>query len=292
MSNQNSTTAGAPVLEPMTQAFVNAVTAHGRKPLYKLSYADAREVLDDAQAGQVTKLPADVADKVLPVGPTGQIPRESTIIFPYDRHERLSRNVDSQLAISPSDVAELSRPEQSLWGTRISPGLAIGTAWVAGDILECSAQAIRIGSEQIEAEMERIRRAVLKVETELEESARLISEQLDPRLAEIFHAHQMMLDSFLSSRQFETELQESLVAAPEAVRRVFRKWEAKFAALKSEAFRVRADDILDLARRILRQLEGEEAHQIDLHWRLNQNFIRNETLTEVALGIYVWLLEK
>ena len=136
----------------------------------------------------------------------------------------------------------------------------MGTAWVAGDILESSAQAIHIGSEQIEAEMERIRQAVLKVEAELEESARLISEQLDPRLAEIFHAHQMMLDSFLSSRQFETELQESLVAAPEAVRRVFRKWEAKFAALKSEAFRVRADDILDLAGQILRQLEGEEAY--------------------------------
>ena len=136
----------------------------------------------------------------------------------------------------------------------------MGTAWVAGDILECSGQAVRIGSEQIEAEMQRIRRAVLEVEAELEESARLISEQLDPRLAEIFHAHQMMLDSFLSSGKFETELQESLVAAPEAVRRVFRRWEAKFAALKSEAFRVRADDILDLARRILRRLEGQEAY--------------------------------
>ena len=87
MSNQDSTTAGAPVLQPKNQAFANAFTAQGRKPLYKLSYADAREVLDDAQAGQVTKLPADVEDKVLPVGPTGQIPRESTIIFPYDRHE-------------------------------------------------------------------------------------------------------------------------------------------------------------------------------------------------------------
>ena len=108
--------------------------------------------------------------------------------------------------------------------------------------------------------MQRIRRAVLEVEAELEESARLISEQLDPRLAEIFHAHQMMLDSFLSSGKFETELQESLVAAPEAVRQVFRRWEAKFAALKSEAFRVRADDILDLARRILRRLEGHEAY--------------------------------
>ena len=108
--------------------------------------------------------------------------------------------------------------------------------------------------------MDRIRRAVLEVEAELEESARLISEQLDPRLAEIFHAHQMMLDGFLTSGKFETELQESLMPAPQAVKRVFRKWEEKFAALKSEAFRVRADDILDLARRILRRLEGAEAY--------------------------------
>jgi acetyl esterase len=67
VSNQNNTTAGAPVLEPKTQAFVNAVTAQGRKPLYELSYADGREVSDDARAGQVTKLPADIEDKVLPV---------------------------------------------------------------------------------------------------------------------------------------------------------------------------------------------------------------------------------
>jgi phosphoenolpyruvate-protein phosphotransferase (PTS system enzyme I) len=258
VSNQESITAGAAVVESKTQAFVNAVTAQARKPRHKLSYADTREVLHDAEVGQGTNLPADAEDKVPPVGPTAQIPRESTII-PFDGHDRLFRHMDSQLAISPVDVTELSRSEQSLSGTQISPGLAMGTAWVARDILESSAQARHIGPEQIETEMERIRQAVLKVEAELEESARLISEQLDPRLGEIFHAHQMMLHSFLSSRQFETELHESLVAAPEAVRRVFRKWEAKFAALKSETFRVRADDILDLARQILRQLEGEEA---------------------------------
>jgi phosphotransferase system enzyme I (PtsI) len=168
--------------------------------------------------------------------------------------------VDSQLTISEANLPELAREEKSLSGTRISPGLAMGRAWVAGDILECSTQAVRIRPEQIGAEMERIRRAVLEVEAELEESARLISEQLDPRLAEIFHAHQMMLDSFLSSGKFEAELQESLLPAPHGVRLVFRKWEEKFAALKNEAFRVRADDILDLARRILRRLEGEEAY--------------------------------
>jgi phosphoenolpyruvate-protein phosphotransferase len=169
-------------------------------------------------------------------------------------------SVDSQLANGATSAAERAGEERNLSGTRISPGLAMGMAWVAGDILDCSAQTGGIVPEQIGLELERIRRAVLEVEAELEESARLISEQLDPRLGEIFHAHQMMLDSFLSSGKFETELRESLVPAPQAVRRVFRKWEAKFAALKSDAFRVRADDVLDLARRILRRLEGDEAY--------------------------------
>ena len=107
--------------------------------------------------------------------------------------------------------------------------------------------------------MERIRRAFVQVEAELEESARRISEQIDPSLAEIFRAHRLMLESLLSSNDFEKELRGSLTSAAEAVKRVFRKWEAKFAAIQDETLRQRADDILDLARRVLRQLEGADA---------------------------------
>jgi phosphoenolpyruvate-protein phosphotransferase len=168
--------------------------------------------------------------------------------------------VELQAAANVNDVPGLPRLEHSLQGTCVSPGLAMGPAWVAGDILECSAQDVRITPDEVEVEMARIRRAVLEVEAELEEAARLIGEQLDPRLGEIFNAHKVMLDSFLSSRRFETELEKSLVPAPQAVRRVFGQWEAKFAALKNEAFRARADDILDLARRILRRIEGDGAY--------------------------------
>lgn len=107
--------------------------------------------------------------------------------------------------------------------------------------------------------MERIRRAFVQVEAELEESARRISEQIDPSLAEIFRAHRLMLESLLSSNDFEKELRGSLTSAAEAVKRVFRKWEAKFAAIQDETLRQRADDVLDLARRVLRQLEGADA---------------------------------
>ena len=61
------------VLEPKTQAFVDILAAQHAKPLYELTYADARKVLEDAQASaSVTRLPADVEDKMFPVGPTGQ----------------------------------------------------------------------------------------------------------------------------------------------------------------------------------------------------------------------------
>jgi len=144
-------------------------------------------------------------------------------------------------------------------GTRISPGLASGTVWVSGDILDCGAEPYRIEPDQVEAEMERIRRAFGQVEAELEEAARRLSEQIDPGLAEIFRAHHLMLENLLSSNEFERELRGSLVGAAEAVKKVFRKWEAKFAAIENETFRERADDILDLARRVLRQLQGIDA---------------------------------
>ena len=60
------------VLEPKTQAFVDALSARGSKPIYELSYGEAREVLEDAQAGTTT-LPAEVEETVLPIGPTGEV---------------------------------------------------------------------------------------------------------------------------------------------------------------------------------------------------------------------------
>jgi acetyl esterase len=60
------------VLEPKTQAFVDALSAQGGKPIYELSYGEARKVLEDAQAGAIA-LPADVEDKVLPIEPTGEV---------------------------------------------------------------------------------------------------------------------------------------------------------------------------------------------------------------------------
>lgn len=60
--------------DPVTQAFIAKLAAGGGPPLYTLSPTDARAVLTSMQASvAVTKLPADIEDRVIPGGPTGEV---------------------------------------------------------------------------------------------------------------------------------------------------------------------------------------------------------------------------
>jgi acetyl esterase len=102
------------LLEPKTRAFVEKINKQGGTPIYKLSPKDAREVLDDLQAAtEVAKLPADIDDLNIPVGPEGQIsiriirPKGNKEILPVvmyfhgggwvlgdkDTHDRLVREI-------------------------------------------------------------------------------------------------------------------------------------------------------------------------------------------------------
>lgn len=68
-----SALAAAPVLEPATQQFIDALAAAGGPPIHTLSPEAAREVLAGAQAGPVARLPASTEDTRFPVGPTGSV---------------------------------------------------------------------------------------------------------------------------------------------------------------------------------------------------------------------------
>ncbi len=62
-----------PVLESRTQAFLDGLAARGGEPIYKLSYEEARKVLEKVQSEPVEKPAVDIEDRVLPVGPTGEV---------------------------------------------------------------------------------------------------------------------------------------------------------------------------------------------------------------------------
>jgi acetyl esterase/lipase len=101
------------LLEPATRAFIEKVNKQGGTPIYQLSPKDARKVLSDLQAAQVAKLPADVEDLDIPVGPEGRVsvrivrPKGNKEILPVvmyfhgggwvlggkDTHDRLVREI-------------------------------------------------------------------------------------------------------------------------------------------------------------------------------------------------------
>ena len=77
----------APVLEPATQKFVDALIAAGAPPIYTLTPGAARKVLSDAQAGPDRGPPTDIEERKIPVGPKGWT--RIHIVRPQGIEERL-----------------------------------------------------------------------------------------------------------------------------------------------------------------------------------------------------------
>jgi acetyl esterase len=83
---------GGMVVEPRTRTWLDdlAAASAGSPPLYELSPQDARQVLRDVQASvPVDLMPADIEDRVIEGGPTGEV--RIRIVRP--------RNVDGELPI-------------------------------------------------------------------------------------------------------------------------------------------------------------------------------------------------
>jgi phosphoenolpyruvate-protein phosphotransferase len=141
-----------------------------------------------------------------------------------------------------------------LSATAISPGLARGKIWIPKDPLAIGADADSAETVDATVETRRLGRVIEEVKTELRAVADQVGAQLSEDLAEIFRTHEMMLDSFVSSREFDLEIESGGISAERAVRRVFKRWEAKFLRIENSVFRSKADDLADLFRKILQAL--------------------------------------
>lgn len=143
--------AGTPdiVLEPIAQSFIDGLAAAAGPPISTLSPRDARDVLNQAQRGDVPMPPADVEDHVIPGGPSGEIP--ITVVWPvetvgalpvvlyihgggwvlgnFGTHERLARELATGAGAAVVFVNYTPSPE-ARFPTAIEEAYA-AAAWVA-----------------------------------------------------------------------------------------------------------------------------------------------------------------
>jgi phosphoenolpyruvate-protein phosphotransferase len=144
-----------------------------------------------------------------------------------------------------------------LKGRSICAGLAIGQAFVYRERAEeVLAESYWIEAHEVEEELRRIERAAERVAEDLRVSARRVEGDTRSGLAGIFEAHATMLQDPALHDEIRSIVQEERVRAEHALARVFRHREKQFRELARQGGAQHADDVADLARRMLRQMAG------------------------------------
>jgi phosphotransferase system enzyme I (PtsI) len=149
-----------------------------------------------------------------------------------------------------------------LTGSRISPGMAIGRAFIYQDVLQQNYEFYDIEEYQVAEEHKRIEHAIEEVRQDLQLSANRVEQELNTELAEIFRAQELVLSDVSLLEEILEELRQELVNAEYVMQRVLQRWERKFRTMEDVILSQRAEDMADLNRRLLRALQGIHAHTL------------------------------
>ena len=148
-------------------------------------------------------------------------------------------------------------------GIAVSPGVAIGPAFVLGaEEFRISRQRSEGGDEVVEAEVRRYQQAVEAAVVELEGNEATLRETVGEQYAAIFAAHVMMVRDPKLSGEIESLIRERHFTPEYATTTVMRKFAAQFQAMKSSHLADRANDVLDLEKRLLRHLLGTRHEEL------------------------------
>ena len=146
-------------------------------------------------------------------------------------------------------------PPIVLRGIPASPGIAIGKAFV---IREDSFGHTRraLAREEVKKEVQRFRQAVAKTRTDILQNRERILTVLGKSHEALIDVHLLILDDALFSKDIERKIAEEQVNAEASLVAVVEHVSKAFDKLGDEYFRQRKDDILDVAKLVMRHLLG------------------------------------
>jgi len=152
-----------------------------------------------------------------------------------------------------------------LRGLGISPGLAMGRAFVYQDIWQRCQEPpdVMVTWATGDSEYARIEQAVHEAREDLALAAQRVESEVDAAAADIFRAQEMMLRDPVLLDEMRKKLDVEHRPAEQVIKRVFQRWERKFRSMEGELLRDRADDVADLGRRLLQRLAGISAHALE-----------------------------
>ncbi len=166
----------------------------------------------------------------------------------------LPANLIYRMNSNPS-IAGRSQACGHFEGVPAVSGLACGPAWVVHARLDEIPERI-VPPEGTETEIDRFHAAIQATRQQILKLVEEVSERIGPGEAGVFDAHLMVVDDAFLKSCVEKIIRERSACAEIAVQRVADEFSAKFAGMHDAYLRERSADIVDIGRRILRNLMG------------------------------------
>ncbi|MFM7052403.1 MAG: phosphoenolpyruvate--protein phosphotransferase [Planctomycetota bacterium] len=155
-----------------------------------------------------------------------------------------------------SDHAHAPKGMQTLKGIPVSPGILIGRVFVLGEA-ETHVPHRDIAEGEVPHELARLDQALVAATADLCALRDRTEEQLGREAAKIFGFHLGLLQDPALLGPMRKRISGDRVNAEVAVADAFKKVTDQFLAIGNEVFRQKANDVLDLDRRVLGKLMGE-----------------------------------
>jgi phosphotransferase system enzyme I (PtsI) len=146
-------------------------------------------------------------------------------------------------------------------GIPVAPGAVIGRVFVLEDVLErVPFHAVR--EDCVDAELTRLDEALSAACREVQEDRDRAREKLGEEPAKIFEFHLGLLRDQSLIEAIRNQITEQRATAAHAVAEAFRGLADRFRAMGSEVFQQKANDVIDLDRRVLGQLVGQSRDRL------------------------------
>jgi len=145
-------------------------------------------------------------------------------------------------------------------GVAVSPGLALGPAHVVraepGVVPLWS-----IGPEEVEKEIDRVKRAIKSASEELHRRQRIVAIEASDADAQIFAVHRMILSDPAAIGQVEAKVRDERINGEAAVESLIQRLETTLGRMEGDSVRKYAADLADPWRQVLDELMRGERTQ-------------------------------
>ena len=153
------------------------------------------------------------------------------------------------------------RPMQTVKGITVSPGTVIGRVFVLGEA-ETHVPHYEVEPDRVDAELDRLAGAIADATADLVVLRDRTEEQLGREAAKIFGFHLGLVQDPSLLGPIRERIRTDLVNAETAVADAFKAVTDQFRAIGNDVFRQKANDVLDLERRVLGKLMGENESRL------------------------------